>query len=299
MVVVVLSDCPAKLRGDLSKWLFEINTGVYVGNLSARVRELLWARICENVRHGQATMVYSAKGEQKLEFCVHNTSWKVVDYDGIKLMQRPLPKNSQSVGESEHSVCAKGFSKAAQFEKNNRIQRAKQRQEAEKQEEYVVVDVETTGLSHLTDEIIEIGALRVSGGKPVEEFHSLVRCCGSIPETVKKLTGITDEEMQRDGRDLHAALQKLNEFLGDSMLICHNAAFDLNFIQSSCRKENLPVPRNRCIDTLNLSRKKLKGIRDFKLQTIAEELSVDTTGAHRALRDCYITYGIYTKLNEI
>ena len=92
MVVIVLNDCPPKLRGDLSKWLFEINTGVYVGNISARVRDLLWERICNNVKHGQATMVYPAQGEQKLEFCVHNTNWKVVDFDGIKLMQRPLGK---------------------------------------------------------------------------------------------------------------------------------------------------------------------------------------------------------------
>ena len=63
MVVLVLTDCPPKVRGDLSKWLFEINTGVYVGNISARVRELLWNRICENIRQGQATMVYSAAGE--------------------------------------------------------------------------------------------------------------------------------------------------------------------------------------------------------------------------------------------
>ena len=62
MIIVVLTDCPPKLRGDLSKWLFEINTGVYVGNVSARVREALWIRICETVQQGQATMVYPAPG---------------------------------------------------------------------------------------------------------------------------------------------------------------------------------------------------------------------------------------------
>lgn len=74
MIIVVLTDCPPKLRGDLSKWLFEINTGVYVGNVSARVREALWIRICETVQQGQATMVYPAPGEQKMEFRVHNTT---------------------------------------------------------------------------------------------------------------------------------------------------------------------------------------------------------------------------------
>jgi CRISPR-associated protein Cas2 len=298
MVVVVLSDCPAKLRGDLSKWLFEINTGVYVGNLSTRVRELLWVRICENVRHGQATMVYSTRGEQKLEFCVHNTSWKVVDFDGIKLMQRPLPKHNLSDNELENSLCAEGFSNASKYEKNRRIQIAKQKV-VQKQDDYVVVDIETTGLSHLADEIIEIGALRVSGGKPAEEYHSLVRCKNKIPEAVKELTGITDDDLMRDGRELRLVLQELNQFLADSLLVCHNVAFDLNFIQAACQKENLPVPRNKCADTLILARRKLKEIRDYKLYTIAEKFSIDTHGLHRALQDCYITYGIYTKLNEI
>ena len=97
MIIVVLTDCPPKLRGDLSKWLFEINTGVYVGNVSARVREALWSRICESVSQGQATMVYPAPGEQRMEFRVHNTTWEVVDYDGIRLMRRPLMRRVEEM----------------------------------------------------------------------------------------------------------------------------------------------------------------------------------------------------------
>lgn len=91
MIVIMLSDCPPKVRGDLSKWLCEINTGVFVGNVSSRVREEVWQRICENIKSGQATMVFSAPGEQKMDFRVHNTTWEPVDLDGIKLMRRPLP----------------------------------------------------------------------------------------------------------------------------------------------------------------------------------------------------------------
>jgi CRISPR-associated protein Cas2 len=243
-------------------------------------------------------MVYSAKGEQKLEFCVHNTSWKIVDFDGIKLMQRPLPQNDQSDDERKNSFSEEGFSKASKYEKGRRIQLAKQKMQ-EQRAEYVVFDIETTGLSHLSDEIIEVGALRIQGSVPTEEYHSLIRCKNKIPESVIKLTGITDEELQRDGRDLHLVLQELTAFLSDSSIVCHNASFDLNFLQVACKKENLAIPRNKCVDTLILARRKLKEIQDYKLHTIAEKLSVDTTGMHRALRDCYITYGIYTKLNEI
>lgn len=91
MIVIMLSDCPPKVRGDLSKWLCEINTGVFVGNVSSRVREEVWQRICENIKSGQATMVFSAPGEQKMDFRVHNTTWEPVELDGIKLMRRPLP----------------------------------------------------------------------------------------------------------------------------------------------------------------------------------------------------------------
>ena len=109
MIIVVLTDCPPKLRGDLSKWLFEINTGVYVGNVSARVREALWIRICETVQQGQATMVYPAPGEQKMEFRVHNTTWEMVDYDGVKLMRRPLGRKiteaEKFTGSMQQSGC--------------------------------------------------------------------------------------------------------------------------------------------------------------------------------------------------
>ncbi|MGI6006502.1 MAG: type I-E CRISPR-associated endoribonuclease Cas2e [Ruminococcus sp.] len=293
MVVVVLNDCPPKLRGDLSKWLFEINTGVYVGNISARVRELLWKRICENVKHGQATMVYPAQGEQKLEFCVHNTNWKVVDFDGIKLMQRPSVLDTK-VG---HEFGSERFSKFHHYKKSNQMQIAKQKA-VQMMDDYIVLDIETTGLSHLTDEIIEIGALHVFEGKPRSEFQCLVQCDKKIPEHIKKLTGITDEDLLNDGRELRSVLQKLLNFITDRPVVCHNAAFDLNFIQVTCKKENLPVPRNKCIDTVILAKRRLKRLKDYKLQTIANELSVDITGIHRALNDCYITYEIFKKLNE-
>ena len=72
MIVLTIANCPPKLRGDLSKWLLEINTGVYVGRVSARVREALWQRVCENIRDGQATMVFTANNEQHMDFYVQH-----------------------------------------------------------------------------------------------------------------------------------------------------------------------------------------------------------------------------------
>ena len=95
MIVLTLTDCPPRLRGDLSKWLCEINTGVYVGTVSARVREALWNRVCDNLKNGRATLVYTAGGEQGMTFRVHNSAWTPVDFDGITLMRRPLPRGDR------------------------------------------------------------------------------------------------------------------------------------------------------------------------------------------------------------
>ena len=146
MIVIMLSDCPPKVRGDLSKWLCEINTGVFVGNVSSRVREEVWQRICENIKSGQATMVFSAPGEQKMDFRVHNTNWEPVDLDGIKLMRRPLPAARKSDGtEKEEQRYQGAKSRAEQLYMAERM--AKARAKKQFQEGYVVLDIETTGTS--------------------------------------------------------------------------------------------------------------------------------------------------------
>ena len=99
MIVITLTECPSSLRGDLTKWLIEINSGVYVGRISGRVRENLWERICDTIKTGKATMVYPAQNEQRLEFKVHNAEWEPIDFDGIKLMLRPSPARMKKLGE--------------------------------------------------------------------------------------------------------------------------------------------------------------------------------------------------------
>lgn len=88
MTVVVLTAVPVGLRGHLTRWLLEISPGVFVGHLSARVRELMWERVLEFVDEGRALMVYAVGGEQRLAFEVHGHDWTPVDYDGVTLMLR-------------------------------------------------------------------------------------------------------------------------------------------------------------------------------------------------------------------
>lgn len=302
MTVVILESCPQGLRGDLTKWLMEINSGVYVGNINTRVRDLLWERICDNIRSGKATMVWSARGEQGMSFRVHNTLWQPADYDGITLMMRPLPGSETSV---EAGQLRAGFSKAA---KARMKQRAEMKRRAEKLQEetepssafsYVVVDVETTGLNCSRDSILEIGALKVCNGVPTAEFCSLIRCYENIPDEAAKLTGISNEMLASEGRPIDEVIKELADFIANERIVCHNAKFDIGFIQAAARKCGLSIMRgNKCEDTLIMARRKLRGIKSFKLTDIAGHFSLDTSGAHRAMKDCYLTHRIYEKLNK-
>ena len=299
MIVIMLSDCPPKVRGDLSKWLCEINTGVFVGNVSSRVREEVWQRICENIKSGQATMVFSAPGEQKMDFRVHNTTWEPVDLDGIKLMRRPLPAARKSDGAEKEEQRHQGAkSRAEQLYMAERM--AKARAKKQFQEGYVVLDIETTGTSLEKDEIIEIGALKVESGAVTEEFSMLTRINGEIPVEIQKLTGITEQELQSMGRLLEEVLEKLFEFAGNRIIVGHNVTFDYNFIRAACRKMKLEMRLETASrDTLALSRRKIKGVGSYQLEALMKHLGYEVSNAHRALADCYLTWQLYQKLNEM
>lgn len=89
MVVLVVTACPVGLRGHLTRWLMEISAGVFVGRVSSRVRDLLWARTLDMVKTGRAIMVYKADNEQGLAFRVHRHDWEPIDVDGLTLILRP------------------------------------------------------------------------------------------------------------------------------------------------------------------------------------------------------------------
>lgn len=108
MIVVVLSVTPEKLRGELTRWLLEVAAGVYVGHVPARIRELLWLRIIEDVGRGRALMVWSRRGEQRLDFRAHNHAWTPEDFDGITLMRRVTAESRQLARERSEARRASG-----------------------------------------------------------------------------------------------------------------------------------------------------------------------------------------------
>lgn len=116
MIVVVLTVFPPKLRGHLTRWLMEISPGVYVGKVTARVRELLWNQILENIGVGRAIMVYLADNEQGMSFKVCGQEWQPVDFDGLELIMRPNTNQKQRKNEAKKT----GWSKASRYRRYGR-----------------------------------------------------------------------------------------------------------------------------------------------------------------------------------
>lgn len=290
MIVVTLTDCPPKLRGDLSKWLMEINTGVYVGKLSARVREELWSRICENISHGRATMVYSANNEQGMEFRIHNTSWEPVDYEGLTLIRRPAKPSVENPKYDQPS-------KARTWQKLNSMNAGKAKKK--QQEGYVVIDLETTGLQKETDEIIELAAVRVIDHKIAGEFSVLIRTEKKLSNEITELTGIRQEMLEESGLPLAEAIEQFCGFIGSSAMVGHNISFDRVFLNRACAKLGRDLIHNIGKDTLSMARRCVKEVPDYKLATLAKHFGIPIEEKHRALADCKTTFLLYEKLNEI
>jgi len=293
MIVIILNNCPPALRGDLTKWLQEVNTGVYVGQVSARVRDELWARVQGNVKSGRATMVFNTNNEQGMDFRVHNTSWEPIDFDGLKLMLRPSPARIQKLSEKRL-----GFSKAARARKGKQISRRKRKSSASF-DSYVVVDLETTGLSFTEDEIIEIGAILVKDKQIEASYSALIKPNKKLPASIQSLTGISNEMLDVEGRVLSEVILEFLTFVEDLPIVSHNVNFDYGFLRLACQNLNLPLLSNRSIDTLSLARRLLDDVRDFKLQTLVEYFNIETDTKHRSLADCISTHMVYEKLIEI
>lgn len=115
MIVIVLSACPAGLRGDLNKWLLEVSAGVFVGTASSRVRELLWERVVESAKDGRAIMAYSSRNEQRMAFRVHRNEWSPVDLEGVNLIMRPAKRKSGS----RQGELRRGWSNARRYRRGS------------------------------------------------------------------------------------------------------------------------------------------------------------------------------------
>ena len=163
--------------------------------------------------------------------------------------------------------------------------------------EYVVLDLEMTGLSAKTDQIIEIGAVKIKDNQVVETMDCLVNPKCKIPIRVVELTGITDEMVQ-SGRDKDEAIKELLDFIEGEILVGQNINFDYSFLKQWAVNHKRPFEAKAC-DTLKIARVLLPADQPKKLENLCAYFGIERARDHRALDDAMETWQLFEKLKEM
>lgn len=162
----------------------------------------------------------------------------------------------------------------------------------------VVFDIETTGLNTETDQIIELGAVKIENGNIVEKFSTFVKPTIKLPFEIVRLTGITDE-MLENAPPIDLVIKDFYKFTRGCVLSGHNLLdFDIKFIKREGENVGLTFD-NETIDTLHEARRARLGISKFTLANVVKTLGLTLEGAHRAWNDAYATAQVLLKLNEV
>ena len=163
-------------------------------------------------------------------------------------------------------------------------------------ETYVVFDVETTGLSAVYDTIIELAAVKIRDGEIVDRFESFANPHHPLSATTIDLTGITDD-MVRDAPNVDVVLRKFKEWIGDDILVAHNASFDMGFLNVGYKKLlGEEKAKNPVIDTLELGRFLYPEMKNHRLNTLCKKFDIELTQHHRAIYDAEATGFLLIKM---
>ena len=160
--------------------------------------------------------------------------------------------------------------------------------------DFVVVDVETTGMSAAEDRMTEIAMMKVRNGTLIDEYSTLINPLVTISHFITDLTGI-DNLMVRDAPTAREIVPRMAEFLEDSVFVAHNAAFDWGFVTQAARRERGIELENPQLCTVKLSRRILPMLQSRSLGPVAQFLDVNIPQRHRASGDAYATALILIK----
>jgi DNA polymerase-3 subunit alpha (Gram-positive type) len=233
--------------------------------------------------------------------------------DGISparnLIERAIEWGHQAIAITDHGV-VQAFPEASEFNDKIKIIYGVEAYMVNDQKEiitnydkyevlddFVVFDIETTGLSARNDKITEIGAVKIKNGIVIDKFEQLINPEIPIPHNITSLTGITDDMVSNMPR-IEDVLPKFIDFIGDSILVAHNASFDVGFIREACNNMNINLD-NAVLDTLALSRALFPNLKSHKLNVIAKFLNVELISHHRAVDDAKATADILIKMLEV
>ncbi|MFW5972011.1 MAG: PolC-type DNA polymerase III [Bacillota bacterium] len=160
---------------------------------------------------------------------------------------------------------------------------------------FTIFDLETTGLNNKTDEIIEIGAVRVENGEIVDTYGTFICPEKTIPSKITELTGI-DNSMVKDAPVLEEIIDEFLDFVDKSVLVAHNAVFDYGFLKSALKKSSRKSVKNPVLDTLGLSRALYPQLKKHRLNKLCEHLNISLENHHRAIDDAKATAELLLKM---
>jgi DNA polymerase III subunit alpha, Gram-positive type len=162
-------------------------------------------------------------------------------------------------------------------------------------ETYVVFDVETTGLSAVYNKIIELAAVKIRGGEIIDRFEAFANPHEPLSQTTIELTGITDD-MVKNAPEIEEVIRDFHSFMGDDILVAHNASFDMGFLNEGLRKIGIGEAKNPVIDTLELARFLLPQLKNHRLNTLCKRYEIELVQHHRAIYDAEATAYLLWKL---
>lgn len=158
-------------------------------------------------------------------------------------------------------------------------------------ENYVILDVETTGLSPKSEKIIETALIRIDNGEQVSQFTSCVNPGKSLSPRIVSLTGLNDD-MLKDAPAFSSIAEKVSRFIGNSVIVAHNAVFDLGFLSEELTRCNVKH-RFQYLDTVKIAKMAYPGLNNYKLETLISELNLAEKQSHRAMDDVLCTLKLY------
>lgn len=287
LTVITIKKSPPSLRGDLTKWMQEISTGVYVGNFNTKIREKLWERVIESVGSGEATMTYAYRNEIGYRFETHNSNKIPINFDGIPLVFTP---NNPKESKKENKL---GFSKAAKMRKVKKYSGIKSQGNTKT---YVIIDLETTGLDPINDRIIEVGAIRIV--EEIKDYSAIVKQEIDITEKIRDLTGISDEDIKK-GKAEEIVINELLDFIGQDSLVGYNINFDIKFINECLNRFGKSKVRNMTYDVMKYVKNDKLFLKNYKLETVVKEYGINEKVPHRALEDARIIQKLTEKLDKL
>ncbi|MEH7246956.1 PolC-type DNA polymerase III [Neobacillus niacini] len=160
---------------------------------------------------------------------------------------------------------------------------------------FVVFDVETTGLSAVYDTIIELAAVKIKDGEIIDRFESFANPHHRLSATTINLTGITDDMVQ-NAPEVGEVIQRFHDWVGDDVLVAHNASFDMGFLNVGYKNIGLGKAKNPVIDTLELGRFLYPEMKNHRLNTLTKKFDIELTQHHRAIYDAEATGYLLLKM---